>query len=43
MKKQVKFLTVTLATMPFFFVLMTLLVLIIVFPDIVMIGPRIMQ
>ena len=36
-------LTVTLATMPFFFVLMTLLVLIIVFPDIVMIGPRIMQ
>ena len=36
-------LTVTLATVPFFLVLMTLLVLIIVFPDIVLIGPRIMQ
>ena len=36
-------LQVTLATMPFFFVLMGLLVLIIVFPDIVLVGPRLMQ
>ena len=36
-------LEVTIATMPFFFVLMTLLVLIMIFPDIVMIGPRVMQ
>ncbi len=36
-------LQVTLATMPFFFVLVCLLVLIVVFPDIVMVGPRLMQ
>ena len=36
-------LQVTLATMPFFFVLMSLLVLIVVFSDIVMVGPRLMQ
>lgn len=36
-------LTVTRATMPFFFVLMTLLILIVIFPQIVLIGPQIMR